>query len=106
MNKIVKQFESSYIGNGWGNYIDIENYKYDVSTMRPLPLVKKVDVYSYHIDINTNNTNNTNNNYTNNNYTNNYYKKKVDRAVGNLIIKVSSTTFITLFFTYFVFKII
>ena len=27
MNKIVRQFEPSYIGNGWGNYIDIENFR-------------------------------------------------------------------------------
>ena len=35
MNQIVRQFEPSYIGNGWGNYIDIENFKYDLhSTQR------------------------------------------------------------------------
>jgi hypothetical protein len=93
MNKIVRQFEPSYIGNGWGNYIDIENYKYDVTTMRPLHLVRKNEVYSYHIDINNKNNENNKN-------------KKEDKAITSLIIKVSSTTFITLFFTYFVYKII
>jgi len=91
MNQIVRQFEPSYIGNGWGNYIDIENFKYDLHSTQRLPLVKKTEVYSYHIDIKNNNINNN---------------KKVDKAVASLIIKVSSTTFITLFFTYFVFKII
>jgi len=89
MNKIVRQFEPSYIGNGWGNYIDIENYKYDLLNSQRLPLVKKTKVYSYHIDINENNEN-----------------KQKNKAITSLIIKVSSTTFITLFFTYFVYKII
>ena len=87
MNQIVRQFEPSYIGNGWGNYIDIENYKYDLLNSQRLPLVKKTKVYSYHIDINNEN-------------------KKENKAITSLIIKVSSTTFITLFFTYFVYKII
>ena len=86
MNKIVRQYEPSYIGNGWGNYIDIENYKYDLLNSQRLPLVKKTKVYSYHIDINNEN-------------------KKENKAITSLIIKVSSTTFITLFFTYFVYKI-
>jgi hypothetical protein len=90
MNKIVRQFEPSYIGNGWGNYIDIENYKYDLLNSQRLPLVKKTKVYSYHIDINNENNEN----------------KKESKAITSLIIKVSSTTFITLFFTYFVYKII
>ena len=89
MNQIVRQFEPSYIGNGWGNYIDIENYKYDLLNSQRLPLVKKTKVYSYHIDINENNEN-----------------KQKNKAITSLIIKVSSTTFITLFFTYFVYKII
>ncbi len=90
MNKIVRQYEPSYIGNGWGNYIDIENYKYDLLNSQRLPLVKKTKVYSYHIDINNENNEN----------------KKENKAIISLIIKVSSTTFITLFFTYFVYKII
>jgi hypothetical protein len=90
MNKIVRQYEPSYIGNGWGNYIDIENYKYDLLNSQRLPLVKKTKVYSYHIDINNENNEN----------------KKENKAITSLIIKVSSTTFITLFFTYFVYKII
>ena len=100
MNKIVRQFEPSYIGNGWGNYIDIENFKYDLYSTQRLPLVKKPEVYSYHIDINNKNNNNDNDNNNNNN------KKQEDKAITSLIIKVSSTTFITLFFTYFVYKII
>ena len=97
MNQIVRQFEPSYFGNGWGNYIDIENFKYDLNSMQPQLLVKKTEVHSYHIDINNNNNNNNNNDNN---------KKNFDKAVTSLIIKVSSTTFITLFFTYFVFKII
>jgi len=92
INQIVRQFEPSYIGNGWGNYIDIENFKYDLHSTQRLPLVKKTEVHSYHIDIKNNNDNNNN--------------KKVEKAVASLIIKVSSTTFITLFFTYFVYKLI
>ena len=41
MNQIVRQFEPSYFGNGWGNYIDIENFKYDLNSMQPQLLVKK-----------------------------------------------------------------
>ena len=93
MNKIVRQYEPSYIGNGWGNYIDIENYKYDLLNSQRLPLVKKTKVYSYHIDINNENNENNEN-------------KQKNKAITSLIIKVSSTTFITLFFTYFVYKII
>ena len=91
MNQIVRQFEPSYIGNGWGNYIDIENFKYDLHSTQRLPLVKKTEVYSYHIDIKNNNINNN---------------KKVDKAVASLIIKVSSTTFVTLLLSYFVYKAI
>ncbi len=91
MNKIVRQFEPSYIGNGWGNYVDIENFKYELLNSQMLPLVKKKEVYSYHIDINNNNNNNN---------------KKEDKAVTSLIIKVSSTTFATLIFTYFVYRVL
>ncbi len=94
MNQMVRQFEPSYIGNGWGNYIDIENFKYDLYSTQRLPLVKKTEVYSYHIDIKNNNNNNNNNN------------KKVDKAVASLIIKVSSTTFVTLLLSYFVYRAI
>ena len=90
MNQIVRQFEPSYIGNGWGNYIDIENFKYDLHSTQQLPLVKKTEVYSYHIDIKNNNNNNT----------------KKDKAVASLIIKVSSTTFVTLLLSYFVYRVI
>jgi hypothetical protein len=93
MNQIVRQFEPSYIGNGWGNYIDIENFKYYLHSTQRLPLVKKTEVYSYHIDIKNNTINNNNN-------------KKVDKAVASLIIKVSSTTFVTLLLSYFVYKAI
>ena len=94
MNKIVRQFEPSYIGNGWGNYVDIENFKYELLlNSQMLPLVKKKEMYSYHIDINNNNNNNNNN-------------KKEDKAVTSLIIKVSSTTFATLIFTYFVYRVL
>jgi hypothetical protein len=93
INKIVRQFEPCYIGNDWGNYIDIENFKYDLHSMQPQLLVKKTEVHSYHIDIKNNNNNNNN-------------KKQEDKIITSLIIKVSSTTFITLFFTYFVYKII
>ena len=94
MNQIVRQFEPSYIGNGWGNYIDIENFKYDLNSTQPQLLVKKTEVHSYHIDIK-----NTNNNDNNNN-------KKVEKAVASLIIKVSSTTFVTLLLSYFVYRAI
>ena len=93
MNQIVRQFEPSYIGNGWGNYIDIENFKYDLHSTQSLPLVKKPEVYSYYIDIKNSNNNNKNN-------------KKVDKAVASLIIKVSSTTFVTLLLSYFVYRAI
>ena len=94
MNKIVRQFEPSYIGNGWGNYIDIENFKYDLNSTQPQLLVKKTEVHSYHIDIKNNNNNDNNNN------------KKVEKAVASLIIKVSSTTFVTLLLSYFVYRAI
>ena len=94
MNQIVRQFEPSYIGNGWGNYIDIENFKYDLNSTQPQLLVKKTEVHSYHIDIKNNNNNDNNNN------------KKVEKAVASLIIKVSSTTFVTLLLSYFVYKAI
>ena len=90
MNQIVRQFEPCYIGNGWGNYVDIENFKYDLHSTQSLPLVKKTEVYSYHIDIKNNNNNNS----------------KVDKAVASLIIKVSSTTFVTLLLSYFVYRAI
>ena len=99
MNKIVRQFEPSYIGNGWGNYVDIENFKYELLlNSQILPLVKKKEMYSYHIDINNNNNNNNNNKNNNN--------KKIEKAVASLIIKVSSTTFVTLLLSYFVYKAI
>ena len=94
MNQIVRQFEPSYIGNGWGNYIDIENFKYDLNSTQPQLLVKKTEVHSYHIDIKNNNNNDNNNN------------KKVEKAVASLIIKVSSTTFVTLLLSYFVYRAI
>jgi hypothetical protein len=35
------KFEHCNIGNEWGNFVDIENFKYDLNSMRSLPLVKK-----------------------------------------------------------------
>ena len=99
INQIVRQFEPSYIGNGWGNYVDIENFKYDLNSTQPQLLVKKTEVHSYHIDIKNNNNNDNNNNNNNNN-------KKVEKAVASLIIKVSSTTFVTLLLSYFVYRAI
>ena len=87
MSKIIKQFEPSTIGNGWGNYIDIENFKYDLNSMRSLPLVKK-DFNSYHIDILINDNKNS---------------KNVNKYVRNLIIRVSSTTVVTVAFACFVY---
>ena len=40
MSKLIIQFEPCTIGNGWGNYIDIENFKYDLNSMQTLPLIK------------------------------------------------------------------
>jgi len=56
--------------------------------------------------MNNNNGNQRMNGNKRMNGNNNNNKKNFDKAVTSLIIKVSSTTFITLFFTYFVFKII
>ena len=95
MNQIVRQFEPSYLGNGWGNYVDIENFKYDLHSMQQLPLVKKTEVHTYRIDINNKNNNNNDKN-----------NKKVEKAVASLIIKVSSTTFVTLLLSYFVYRAI
>lgn len=80
MNKIAKQFEPCYFGNGWGNYADIENYEYNLVNLQRLQLHKS-----------ENNVSKTN---------------KQDRAVASLIIKVSSTTFVTLLLSYFVYRAI
>jgi len=102
MNKIIiKQFEPCYIGNGWGNYIDIEDYKYNLNTSHSLPLVKKV-VYEYHNfknDIEDNNKDNIKNNIEDTKY-------KSYKNVTNLIFKVSSTTFVTIMLTYLVIRAI
>jgi hypothetical protein len=95
MSKIIRQFEPSYIGNGWGNYVDIENMKFDID-MRPLPLVKK-NINSFNIDIvdkNIINNENTENNKNN---------KNTKNAVTNLIIRVTSTTFVTVVFACFIY---
>jgi hypothetical protein len=108
MSKIIKQFEPSTIGNGWGNYIDIENFKYDLNSMRPLPLVKK-DFYSYHIDIlindnkNSKNDNKNSKNDNKNSKNDNKNSKNVNKYVRNLIIRVSSTTVVTVAFACFVY---
>jgi hypothetical protein len=88
MDKIAKQFEPCYFGNGWGNYADIENYEYNLFNLQRLPLVKKV----------------SQNYYDNTNKNNPYYKQ--DKVVTSLIIKVSSTTFVTLLLSYFVYRAI
>ena len=87
MNKIAKQFEPCYFGNGWGNYADIENYEYNLLQIQRLPLVKKVPQKYYNNAYNKNNP---------------YYKQ--DKPVASLIIKVSSTTFVTLLLSYFVYR--
>ena len=107
MNKIIiKQFEPCYIGNGWGNYIDIEDYKYNVNTSHSLPLVKKVVYEYYHNfknDIEDNNKDNIKNNIKNNIEDTKY---KSYKNVTNLIFKVSSTTFVTIMLTYLVIRAI
>ena len=100
MNKIVCQFEPSYIGNGWGNYIDIENYKYD--NINSLPLIQTNKYYYYDNTYNYN----YNDYYNDNDNTNVNVNKKTYNAVTNLIIKVSSTTFVTLLISYFVYNTI
>ena len=97
MNKLIRQFEPCHIGNGWGNYIDIENFKYDLSSMRPLPLVKKdIHIYNNVIDIDKNDKNDKNNNKNNN--------KNSNKAITNLIIRISSTTFVTVVFACFIYS--
>ena len=84
MNKMIIKFEPCYIGNGWGNYIDIEEYKYNIDNLQSVK--NSYNNYDY---------------YDNKNTDKNTYK-----TVTNLIIKVSSTTFATLILTYFVYRII
>ncbi len=91
MNKIAKQFEPCYFGNGWGNYDDIENYEYNLLQLQRLPLVKKVS---------QNHCNSKNNTYINK------VKQCENTVVAGLIIKVSSTTFVTLLLSYFVYRAI
>jgi hypothetical protein len=89
MSNLIIKFEPCTIGNGWGNYVDIENFKYDLISMQTLPLIRnKVD--SYKVDIDKNVTNNNNN-------------KNISKEVTNLIIRVSSTTFVTIVFACFVY---
>ena len=89
MNKLImRQFEQCHIGNGWGNFVDIENMKYDIN-MRSLPLVKK-DVHSFHIH-------NVDKNVTNDN-------KNTNKSIKNLIIRISSTTFVSIAFVCFVYR--
>ena len=88
MNKIAKQIEPCYFGNGWGNYVDIENYEHTLLQLQRLPLVKKVS---------QNHCNSKNNPY---------YKQNENKIVNSLIIKVSSTTFVTLLLSYFVYRIV
>ena len=87
MNKMNRQFEPSYIGNGWGNYVDIENFKYDLDSMLHLPLIKN-NVDNYNIDIDKK--------FINDN-------KNITKAVTNLIIRVSSTTIVTVAFACFIY---
>ena len=76
MNTVAKQFEPCYFGNGWGNYINIENYEYNMLDLK----LKEND-------------------YDNNN---NLYIE--DKSVKSLIVNVSSTTFVTLLLSYFVYR--
>ena len=103
MNKLVCKFEPSYIGNGWGNYVDIENYKYD--NINSLPLIQTNKYYYYDNTYNYNYNYNDYNDNTNVNVNVNTDKKTYN-AVTNLIIKVSSTTFVTLLISYFVYNTI
>ena len=85
------------IGNDWGHFVDIEKYKYDINT-RPMPLIK-TPIYNYgdnncNIDINCNNCNNNQEDNINN------------KVVTNIIIKVSSTTIVTVVFACFVYCIL
>ena len=82
-NKMIVTFEPYYISNDWGNFVDIENYKYDIH-FKPLPLVKKK--YNY---------------YDNANIAN---EDKI--IITNIIFKVSSTTFVTILLAYFAYKAI
>jgi hypothetical protein len=97
MSKLIRQFEPCTIGNGWGNYVDIENFKYDLISMQSLPLIKN-KVYSYKIDTNKN-VINDDKNVINDNKNN----KNITTAVANLIIRVSSTTVVTVAFACFVY---
>ena len=91
-NKMIVTFEPYYISNDWGNFVDIENYKYDIH-FKPLHLVKKK--YNYYDNVN--NANNTNNaNIAN--------EDKI--IITNIIFKVSSTTFVTILLAYFAYKAI
>lgn len=95
MSKLIRQFEPCTIGNGWGNYVDIENFKYDLISMQSLPLIKN-KVYSYKIDTNKNVINDDKNVINNN-------KNNTSAAVANLIIRVSSTTVVTVAFACFIY---
>ena len=92
-----KYNQPRHIGNDWGHFVDIEKYKYDINT-RPMPLIK-TPIYNYgdnncNIDINCNNCNNNQEDNINN------------KVVTNIIIKVSSTTIVTVVFACFVYCIL
>ena len=81
-----KYNQPRHIGNDWGHFVDIEKYKYDINTL-PMPLIK-TPIYNYG-DNNCNQDDNINN-----------------KVVTNIIIKVSSTTIVTVVFACFVYCIL
>jgi hypothetical protein len=46
-NQLQNKFKPYHFGNGWGTFVDIENYTYDINNKNLLPIIE-TRIYSNH----------------------------------------------------------
>ena len=84
----IKPYKQIDIGNEWGFYTDIENYKYNINHYNSNKIIKRNQIH--------NNTNGDKYHYD--------FEKKIDeKKASNIFIKISSATIISAAVSYLIF---
>jgi hypothetical protein len=84
----IKTYEQIDIGNEWGFYTDIENYKYNIKDYASNKIIKSNQIL---------------NNNNGNKFDYDFEKKLDEKNASNTFIKISSATIISAAVSYLIF---
>jgi|LakMenEpi03Aug12_release.lakeMendotaPanAssembly.Ray.scaffolds.fasta_scaffold638679_2 hypothetical protein len=88
--ELIKTYEQVDIGNEWGFYTDIENYKYNINHYSSNKIIKRNKIQD-------------NDNGNKFDFDFDFEKKIYEKKVSNVFIKISSATIISAAVSYLIF---